>query len=323
MADIFKEGVDLYIPMGTYSDPKRFINGEACKALITLPYDNNNLPLGFCTLKYFGYLPEVKDIIITGPKDRLEKKLEEHRKELPDKRIIVRQESSPGNLQIALEDMAKAFLDPSLNLTEYVMIASSDYARLNADIATIIFNDFRNILYTDIINGVKTEMYMAVGNQIEDNEEYGRVRNIEVERKGIILGPSKAWRFGNSYLLRSDLIRNKNEEVNEMIIHSNMRKIKDDITGSIDYWVRQLFTKGKEEKTKKAAILSKALLNYVKKHLLNDLAPYPYFTISEHDCNAIVSDVLGINLKFVETLGSADIDDNFEFEAALKTHKDN
>ena len=75
----------------------------------------------------------------------------------------------------------------------------------------------------------------------------------------------------------------------------------------------------------KGISITKATYNWFKKHkheikstkfkFLKYLpTPFSYRNISMEDCNSIISDVLGIKIRFVETLGSADIDNNEELE---------
>lgn len=306
-------GLDLYIPMGSYGDNQKhlWLDGNPCKALV----DYKGKPFGIHTLETFGKLEEVRNIYVNGP-NLLEEMLSHHRGILPLEKIRILEESMPGDTTIACMDAIQHLRNNSAELSDYVLLAGSDFVNMTGEKARRIITDFETALSRDLNQGIVTDIYHAVSDVREEEGAYARIKGLEIDRKGIILNSSEAVRFGGNLLIRKEALYEKEDAIDQFPNHFAMRKIKKDPMGAVNYWWKILNNGPEEHLYERKLIIAKIAANWIKKQIFKDLPIMPYFTTSLDECNQALSEALGLNFKFVKTIGSADADEQAELVAA-------
>lgn len=312
MNSLFPNGIDLYVLMGSYANPNRFIDGESCKALVPSTSDLSKIS-GWFPVNYFGNQEWVNNVFVNGPKSRLESEIEKWEPHLQEK-IKVFEESRPGGLSVALEDGVQNILSvPKHQRSRYFLVSTTDIIGLNEDMARQIYFDIRTSIRQDINEiGKIREIYYVVGEASAEVETYGKAGNKKLGRKGLIMGPELAIRFGSNFLFDTQILEDKPKEVDKLKEYFGFRKIAENYKETIPFYKTKFIEAGGKD------IVTKSSRNWIKRRI--PLVPrfFPYDNIPLEDANALISNLLGLDLKLVVSLGSADFDSDKEYNRALK-----
>jgi molybdopterin-guanine dinucleotide biosynthesis protein A len=295
--------VDAIILSGT--NPYKPVNGEGCKALI----DYNGKPMVYHVIKAFSGCDDINNIVIVGPKPRLEDKLQPLLKEdnITNYRIV--NENKPGDATQIVDNAIKS-LDYLTSNSPWVLYSGCDIPRIRTDDIDIIMRDIIFQMIKDKKDGEVADIYWTMGRQIEDVSNYSGLTDID--RPGTVFNKDLLLRLGTVHLVNYKRVLPYADKIKEALSH---RKIKKHPIKSFRYGKKLLGKKGFSS----VVFLG---LNYLKKYgplpIRGALTFYPYISVPVEFFEERVSEGLGFKVKTVVTTGSSDIDEDKEYKTLIR-----
>jgi len=299
---------DVIVGCGT--NPKRPVDGEACKGLAK----KGGLSLVLPIISAWNEAASIGKIYIVGPKKRLEDEISPQLGGI--EKFVFVDEACQGDADALIDNIVKVV--QNYKLTPFAVFSSCDMTLFSKEKAEKIISDIKDAMtkdYSSRNNRTDTsgfaDLYFTIGMAEEDNKYYAR----KVDRPGAVFSKNEMYRFGSVHMFDTIRCPFRSNELKHLL---KRRKVKDQQRELLfDCWDALGDGLPWFVPTANRIVVLKAISNYYK-HYKKDIPVIPYFKVSFERVERAAYAVSGLHVTLVKTIGTDDIDNNEEFRAACQ-----